>query len=129
MFIFCFSFSCILCIFNRSLFVLSSFFFCSVCFLFYDLRINSVAVSSGEGSTKCITMIDIESQEVMRTISMDTDIHGLAVRARTIYYCARKNGLKMLSLSDQSISAVINNKYMILFYLHLSVITLLHLYS
>jgi hypothetical protein len=47
---------------------------------------NSVAVSSGGGSKKCITMIDIESQEVMATISMDADIHGMAVRGRTIYY-------------------------------------------
>ena len=70
---------------------------------------NSVAVSSGEGSNKCITMIDIESQEIMATISMDTNIHGMAVRGRTIYYSARENGLKMLNLSDQSISAVINS--------------------
>ena len=70
---------------------------------------NSVAVSSGMDSNRCITIIDIESQEVMTTISMDTDIHGMAVRGRTIYYCARKNGLKMLNLSDQSISDVINS--------------------
>jgi hypothetical protein len=38
---------------------------------------NNVAVSSGDGSNKCITIIDIESQKVMTTISMDTNIyHG-----------------------------------------------------
>jgi hypothetical protein len=30
-------------------------------------------------------IIDIESQEVMTTISMETDIYGMAVRGRTIY--------------------------------------------
>jgi hypothetical protein len=34
---------------------------------------NSVAVSSGEGINICITMIDIESMEVMTTISMDAE--------------------------------------------------------
>jgi hypothetical protein len=38
---------------------------------------NSVAVSSGGGNNKCITLIDIESQEVMTTISMDISIYGI----------------------------------------------------
>lgn len=37
---------------------------------------NSVAVSSGCGDNICITIIDKESQEVMTTISMDTDIYA-----------------------------------------------------
>jgi hypothetical protein len=50
---------------------------------------NSVAVSSGDGSNRCITIIDIERKEVLTTISTDTDICGMAVRSRSIYYCAR----------------------------------------
>jgi DNA-binding beta-propeller fold protein YncE len=53
-------------------------------------------------------MINIESQEVMTTISMDTDIAGMAVRGKTIYYCTGNNGLKMLSLSDKYVSDIIN---------------------
>jgi DNA-binding beta-propeller fold protein YncE len=45
----------------------------------------------------------------MTTISMDTDIYGMTVTGRTIYYCSRNNGLKMLNLSDKSISDIINN--------------------
>ena len=70
---------------------------------------NSVAVSSGFKNNRCITMIDIDSQEVKTTISMDTDIFGMAVRGRTIYYTASDNGLKMLNLSDQSVSDIINS--------------------
>jgi DNA-binding beta-propeller fold protein YncE len=33
---------------------------------------NSVAVSSGDGDNRCISIIDRESQKVMTTISMDT---------------------------------------------------------
>ena len=49
---------------------------------------NSVAVSSGFGGNKGITIIDIESKKVMTTISMDKCIYGMAVSGRTIYYCA-----------------------------------------
>ena len=35
---------------------------------------NSLAVSSGFGIKKCITITDIESKEVMTTISMDTTV-------------------------------------------------------
>ena len=70
---------------------------------------NSVAVSSGgrEGN-KCIAIIDIESKKVMTTISMDTDIAGMAIIGGTIYYCAREKGLKKLNISDQSVRDIIN---------------------
>jgi DNA-binding beta-propeller fold protein YncE len=71
---------------------------------------NNVAVSSGGlGSKRCITIIDIESQKVMTTISTDTYICGMAVRGRTIYYCAGNKGLRMLNLSDRSVSNIINS--------------------
>jgi hypothetical protein len=70
---------------------------------------NSVAVSSGDGNIKCIAIIDIESQKVMTTISMDTNIYGMAVRCRTIYYCTKDKGIKMLNLSDKSVSDIINS--------------------
>jgi hypothetical protein len=70
---------------------------------------NSVAVSSGDGNNKCIAIIDIESQKVMTTISMDTNIYGMAVRCRTIYYCTKDKGIKMLNLSDKSVSDIINS--------------------
>jgi DNA-binding beta-propeller fold protein YncE len=70
---------------------------------------NSVAVSSGAGSNRCITIIDIESQEVMTTISMNTDMYGMAVRGRTICYSARDKGLMMLNLSDKSVSDILSS--------------------
>jgi len=45
----------------------------------------------------------------MTTISMDTHIYGMAIRDKTIYYCASDKGLKMLNLSDKSVSDIINN--------------------
>ena len=71
---------------------------------------NSLAVSSGWGGNthKCITMIDIESKKVMTTISMDTVVYGMAVRGNTLYYSAWNKGLKMLNLSDKSVSDIIN---------------------
>jgi F0F1-type ATP synthase membrane subunit b/b' len=70
---------------------------------------NSVAVSSWYGGNGCITIIDIESKKVTTTISINTNIYGMAVRGRTIYYCTGNKGLKMLNLSDKSTSDVINS--------------------
>jgi len=70
---------------------------------------NSIGVSSGWGDNRRIAIIDIESKKVMTTISMDTDIIGMAVRGRTIYYSAFDKGLKMLNLSDKSVSDIINS--------------------
>jgi DNA-binding beta-propeller fold protein YncE len=70
---------------------------------------NSVAVSSGCRGKRCITIIDIESKKVMTTIPMDTYMYGMAVRGRTIYYCTSGNGLKMLNLSDRSVSDICNS--------------------
>ena len=44
----------------------------------------------------------------MTNISMDTNIVGMAMRDGTIYYCAAEEGLKKLSLSDNSVSGIIN---------------------
>ena len=67
---------------------------------------NSVAVSHGNG----IDIIDIESQKVMTTISIDKGIFGIAVRGSAIYYCADYQGLKMLNLIDRSVSNIINSR-------------------
>jgi hypothetical protein len=65
---------------------------------------NNIAVSSAGRDNICIVIIDIESQKVMITISLDAYIYDMAVRGRTIYYCAWNKGLKMLHLSDNSVS-------------------------
>jgi hypothetical protein len=70
---------------------------------------NSVAVLFGWGDNRCIAIIDIESQKVMTNIPMDTNIYGMAVRGRTIYYCTTDKGLKMLNLSDRSVSDIISS--------------------
>jgi hypothetical protein len=80
----------------------------STCDTVYIKDNNSVAVSSGLGSKRCITIIDIESQKVMTTIPMDTYIGGMAVRSRIIYFCAKDKGLKILNLSDTSVSDIIS---------------------
>ena len=52
----------------------------------------------------------------MTTISMDTNSYGMAVRGRTIYYCASGKGLKMLNLSDRSVSDIINSRMSDVYY-------------
>ncbi len=45
----------------------------------------------------------------MTTISMDTTIFGMTVTGGTLYYCAGEKGLKMLNLSDKSVSDISNS--------------------
>jgi hypothetical protein len=88
---------------------------------------NSVAVSSGyTGGNRCITIIDIESQEIITTISMDTYMYGMAVRGRTIYYCTGNTGLRMLNISDKSICEVITSNMPHIYCVATSGDTLLH---
>jgi DNA polymerase III psi subunit len=70
---------------------------------------NTIAVSSGREYNRYITIIDIESKEVMTSISMGTTIYGMVVRGRTIYCFAANNELKMLNLSDKSVSDIITS--------------------
>jgi WD40 repeat protein len=70
---------------------------------------NTVAVSSGFGLPRCIVIIDIVSSTVLAPIFMDTKCFGMAIRGGTIYYCAFEKGLKMLNISDKSVSDIINS--------------------
>ena len=81
---------------------------------------NSVAVSSGWGDNLCIALIGIESKVVTTIISTDTAIDGMAIRDRTIYYCARNKGLKMINLSDKSVSDIINSNMSGVYYVAIS---------
>jgi hypothetical protein len=69
---------------------------------------NSVAVSCGGTGKGCFTIIDIESKRVITTISMDSYFWGMAIGGGTIYFRAVDKGLKMLNLSDKSVSDIIN---------------------
>jgi hypothetical protein len=40
---------------------------------------------------------------------MATDLYGMTVRGRTIYFCAEDKGLKMLNLSDKSVGDIISS--------------------
>jgi hypothetical protein len=53
---------------------------------------------------------------VKTIISMATDIHGMAVRGRTIYFCAEDKGLKMLNLSDKSVGDIISSRMSVVDY-------------
>jgi sugar lactone lactonase YvrE len=41
---------------------------------------------------------------------MDTYMYGMGVRGRKIYYCANGKGIKMLNLSDKSVSDITKSK-------------------
>ena len=83
---------------------------------FYIKDTNSVAVSSRNRGNGCIDIIDIESRRILTTISIDTDIYGMAVRGSTLYYCTGYQGLRMLNLIDRSVSNIINSRVSYVYY-------------
>ena len=62
----------------------------------------------------------MESQEVMTSISMDTNTFGITVTGITIYYCTKENGLKMLNLDDKSQSHIIRSGISSVYYVDTS---------
>ena len=45
----------------------------------------------------------------MTTISIDENTSGMAIRGKTIYYCTENKGVKMLNLTDKSVSDSISS--------------------
>jgi hypothetical protein len=45
----------------------------------------------------------------MTIISIDEVTLGMAIRGKTIYYCTENKGVKMLNLTDKSVSDIISS--------------------
>ncbi|XP_052084450.1 uncharacterized protein LOC127721688 [Mytilus californianus] len=69
---------------------------------------DAIAVTSG-GSDK-INIIDLKKKKLRKTIKVHSKNDGLVYKDGHLIYCARKKGLQMISLSDESITNVTNNK-------------------
>ncbi|XP_052075292.1 uncharacterized protein LOC127712726 isoform X2 [Mytilus californianus] len=72
---------------------------------------TSVAVTSG-GTTnsKQISIIDVENRKVKKTLNVNSANHGVTFKDGKLIYCASKKGLKMISLSDESITNITTSK-------------------
>lgn len=67
---------------------------------------NDIAVTSGY-SSQCISLIDIELKNVKKTLNVGSGNDGMTLKDEDLIYCGRKEGLEKISLSDGSVSTLI----------------------
>lgn len=66
---------------------------------------DTIAVTSRY--SRCISIIDLQSLTVNRTIRMNSFLSGIVSRANTLICCTEDGGLRMVNLSDESKSSII----------------------
>ncbi|CAC5410389.1 unnamed protein product [Mytilus coruscus] len=72
---------------------------------------NSVAVTSGgTAGSKQIYIIDVQTRKVKKSLNVNSPNHGVTFKDGKLIYCAREKGLKMISLSDESITSITTSK-------------------
>ncbi|XP_063397764.1 uncharacterized protein LOC134682097 [Mytilus trossulus] len=72
---------------------------------------NSVAVTSGESRFGGkINIIEIQNKKVKKTLNVGSDNYGVTFSDGKLIYNAGKNGLMMISLSDESITCITSSK-------------------
>ncbi|XP_063418805.1 uncharacterized protein LOC134701594 [Mytilus trossulus] len=70
---------------------------------------NIIAVTSGYYSHD-IHLIDIKLKTIKKTLNVGSSNDGIALYNKDLIYCARAQGLKKISLTDDSASTIINSK-------------------
>ena len=68
-----------------------------------------IAVTSSSYSNE-INIINIKKNKLRKTIKVHSNNDGVAYNDGHLIYCAREKGLQMISLSDESITNVINHE-------------------
>ncbi|XP_071180385.1 tripartite motif-containing protein 2-like [Mytilus edulis] len=78
------------------------------CDIVYIGEDNTLAVTSE--SSKCITIIDVERKQIKKTISLDSDSYGIALKDNRLIYYVGNKGIRMINLNDESISDIVRDK-------------------
>ncbi|XP_063404179.1 uncharacterized protein LOC134687651 [Mytilus trossulus] len=69
---------------------------------------DCIAVTSA--NIKKINIIDTKNKKLKKTIEVTSAIDGIAYKDGHLIYCARDKGLQMISLSNESVTTIINKK-------------------
>ncbi|CAC5388364.1 unnamed protein product [Mytilus coruscus] len=64
---------------------------------------NTLAVTSGDSETKCITIIDIQSKKIKKTIPVDSNYFGIGVTSDGKFICsAAGKGIHLINPNNKS---------------------------
>ncbi|CAG2214014.1 unnamed protein product [Mytilus edulis] len=69
---------------------------------------NTLAVSSDSPCT--ITIINLETKQIMKSIALDSNIYGIALKDNKLIYSGNDKGIRMINLNDESICDIVREK-------------------
>ncbi|XP_052065865.1 uncharacterized protein LOC127705577 [Mytilus californianus] len=76
----------------------------------YNSEDNTLAVTSGGSREHCIIIIDLKKKQIKKTISLDSNIYGIALKDNRLMYSAEDKGIQMINPYDESISDIVRDK-------------------
>ncbi|XP_071177863.1 uncharacterized protein [Mytilus edulis] len=78
--------------------------------ILYISKDDTLAVSSCGHLKQCIAIINVKRKQITRTISLDSEIYGIALRENNLIYSVQKKGIRIINLSDESITQIVQDK-------------------
>ncbi|CAG2195120.1 TIF1B [Mytilus edulis] len=78
--------------------------------LYISLDDTLVVSSGGDSFDKCIAIINVKRKQITKTITLDSYIYGIALRENNLIYSAYNKGIRMINLSDESITQIVQDK-------------------
>ncbi|CAG2241890.1 unnamed protein product [Mytilus edulis] len=82
---------------------------CEAFDIVYISEDNTLAVTSGSSEKKCITIIDLEKKQIKKTISLDSNSYGIALKDNRLIYSGSDKGIRMINLNDESICTILRD--------------------
>ncbi|CAC5416833.1 unnamed protein product [Mytilus coruscus] len=76
----------------------------------YIGRDNTLAVTSGNADKKLITIIDVDRKQIRKTVLLDSNCFGIALKDNRLIYSAADKGIRMINLHDESTCVIVGDK-------------------
>ncbi|CAC5388356.1 PML [Mytilus coruscus] len=71
---------------------------------------DTLAVTSGNSSTKCITIIDIQSKQIKKTIPVDADYFGVEVKDKKLICSEAGKGIQLINPHNNSTTDIVRDE-------------------
>ncbi|CAC5386092.1 unnamed protein product [Mytilus coruscus] len=83
---------------------------CGAFDIVYISNDNTLVVTSGESDKQCLTIIDLERNEIKKTISLSSDNYGIVLKDNQLIYSAFNKGIRMINLYDEALSDIVREE-------------------
>lgn len=76
----------------------------------YNSDEDTLAVTSGTSMAHCITIINMKQKGITKTISVDSNIHGIVLKDNRLINSTCDKGIHLINLYDESITDIVRDK-------------------